>query len=299
MVKLERRRSRAIPVVAAALVALGWCSAGVADAAISPFILVSSFTLAPTSGPPGTVVNVSGKDCSPEFTNSASSDYVAIEAPTLQVNDMQIPVHKKGSWHGSFRVPAGASTGVAAPVAALCFTDTLPSLTTWYTPQTFTVTAPAPTTTTRPTTTTPGTTTPTTPTTNKPNGTTPPTRGGPSPDGGGGSGSTGPAFGGFPPGTSGGNTGGGTDNTGSDNGGAGTTRSSTTKRAAGRTAAARAADLSVPELPAARVAGASGLGWLSWLLLLALIVATVGTPFWLRRSRRSEDDDTAAVVGTR
>jgi hypothetical protein len=62
--------------------------------------------------------------------------------------------------------------------------------------------------------------------------------------------------------------------------------------------AARAADLSVPRLPGAHVAGASGLGWVAW-LLLALVVAAAGAPLWLRRSRRSDEDDGAAVVGTR
>lgn len=277
---MERRRSRAISVMFAVLVAISWCSAGVARAAIT------SFTLSPTSGPPGTVVKVSGTDCSPGLTRSASSDYAAVAAPTLKVS-IRIPVGKTGAWHGSFRVPADATSGLETLVVALCVSDGLPLLTTLYTPQTFTVTTP--TTTTRPTTTTPGGTTPTTPTTKKPNGITPPTHGGgPSPDGGGGSASTVPVFGGLPPGTSGASTG----------GGSGKARPGTTKAALNRaTAAARAADLSVPELPAAHVAGASRLGWLSWLLLFALIIAAVGAPLWLRRSRRSDEDDTAAVVG--
>jgi len=281
-----RRRARAFPAVAAGLVALSWLSTGVAGAAISS---ASPFAVSPASGPPGTVVNVNGKDCSPGSTNSAASDYVAINAPELQVTDMQVPVHQNGSWHGSFRVPAGSNAGIAAAVAALCVTDTLPSLSTWYMPQTFTVTAPAPTTT---TTTAPGGTTPTTPTTKPPTTTTPPTHGGgPSPDGGGAPGSTSPVFGGFPPGPASGNAGGGTGKSGSA-----PTGSSTAK---GRTAAARAADLSVPELPSARVAGPRGLGWLSWVLLCALIAGAIGAPLWLRRSRRSvEEDDGIAAVGT-
>jgi len=46
------------------------------------------------------------------------------------------------------------------------------------------------------------------------------------------------------------------------------------------------------------VAGTSGLGWIAW-VLLALVIAALGAPFWLRRSRRSDEDDSAAAVETR
>jgi len=291
VISTPRRRARALPVVAALLVTVGWGLTGIAHAD------VSSFVLSPKSGPPGTVVTVSGTGCSPGPTNSESSDYVAVQAPTLQLYDKQIRVRKNGSWHGTFKVPSDANAGLAAAVAALCVRDTLPSLSTWYLPQTFTVTAPPTPTTTAPGGTTP--TTPTTPTTKKPTGTTPPTHDeGPGPDGGGGPGSTVPVFGGFPPDTSGGNTGGGTDRGGSDGGGSETTRPGTTRAGLNRASrgmpAARAADLSVPRLPGAHVAGASGLGWIAW-VLLALVIAAAGAPFWLRRSRRSDEEDGAAV----
>ena len=275
-------RRRVLPVAAAVLVAAAWGSAGIASAE------VSSFTLSPTAGPPGTVVSVSGHDCEPGSTNSAASDYVAVSAPQLHVNDMQVPVHKNGSWHATFRVPADANVGLAAAVGALCVTDTLPSLNTSYAPQTFTVTAPPATTTTA----APGsTTTPTTPTTKKPNSTTTPTHGGtPSSDDGAGPGSTVPYFGGFPPGTSGGTTQGGTGGT-SATAARGAVKAHPTRA----TRAARAADLSAPGLPAAHIAGASGLGWLAWVLLLALVSAAVAGPLWLRRSRRP--DDAAGTIG--
>jgi hypothetical protein len=292
VISTPRRRARALPVVAVLLVALGWASTGIARAD------VSSFALSPTSGPPGTVVTASGTGCSPGSTVSASSDYVAVAAPTLQLYDKQIRVRKDGTWHGTFKVPSDANAGLAAAVAALCVSDTLPSLTTWYVPQTFRVTAPPTTTTTAP-----GGTTPTTPTTKKPTGTTPPTQDeGPGPDGGAGPGSTVPVFGGIPPDTSGGNTGGGTARGGSDGGGSATTKPGTTRAGLNRATrgmpAARAADLSVPRLPGAHVAGAGGLGWIAW-LLLALVIAALGAPFWLRRSRRSDEDDGAVVVETR
>jgi hypothetical protein len=256
----------------------GMASGGVADAAIT------GFALSPTSGPPGTVVSVSGTGCSPGLTVSGASDYVTVTAPTLQISTTRIATAANGSWHGSFTVPAGAKgLGLGSLVAAVCTSNALPSLTTLYTPQTFTVTAP-------PAVTTP--TTPTTPTT-KPHGpgtTTPPTNGGNPPVRGGPT-STVPVPGGVPDG-SGANPGSGGGNGGSKsgNGGSGSARPGPThidvQRAA--EASARAADLSTPELPAADTAGAGGLGWLAWLLLLALVVAAVGTPFWLRRSREPE-----------
>jgi hypothetical protein len=283
-----QRRTRVVAVLVGVLVAAGWSAAGIADAAISPF------TLSPAAGPAGTVVHVSGAGCSPGLTVSAANDYVAVTAPVLGVS-MRVPAAANGSWNGSFAVPANATPIPAGlPVAALCVSDGLPSLTTLYTPQTFTVTAP-PTTTTPTTPTTP--TSPTTPTTKPTTGSTPPTNGGgPGSGNGGGPGSTVPVFGGCPPDPSGGNSGGGSGNAGSEPGESRPGPKSTVKIGDSKAArAARAADLSVPELPAARVTGAGGLGWLSWLLLIGLLVAAVAAPFWLRRSRRPDDD--AAAIG--
>jgi hypothetical protein len=272
---MRDRRSRLVPALAAIVVALGWAAAGSAGAAIT------AFTLAPTSGPPGTVFSVSGAGCSPGLTVSAANDYVSVDVPTLQIST-RVPVAANGSWHGAFTVPAGALPA-GAPVAALCVSDGLPSLLTLYTPQTFTVTAPPTTTastTTTTTTATTGTTHPTTPTT-KPREsggsipTPPPTNGG----------TTLPISGGTP-------AGGGGSNGGSAHGGSGTTRpgAGTVDVEHATSAAARAADLSAPELPAADVGGSGGLGWLVWLLLLSLVGAVVATPLWIRRSRRTVAD---------
>ena len=283
-----RRRVRGVLFAAVLAIAGSW-SAGVAGA-----ITVTSFRLSPTSGPPGAVVKISGHGCTPALTPLAGNDYVKVTAPALQVS-IQVPVAASGSWHGSFTVPANAT---AAPglVAALCVTGGWPALTTIYTPQTFTVIAPPPSTT--PTTTAPGSTTPTTPTT-KPDatGTAPPPQENPPISGS--PGSTAPEFASVPPGTSGGNR--GSDNsrpgtTGRSNARPGSTKADGSLQASA-IRAARAADLSVPELPGARVAAGGGLGWLAWLLLLSLLIAAVGAPFWLRRSRRSEADSAAASVG--
>lgn len=280
MTTTTRRRARAVLSCAAILVFVGSWSTGVAEAAIT------SFDLAPTSGPPGTVVKVDGTACSPGLTVSATDDYVAIAAPGFQVS-MQAPVAANGSWHASFKVPAGANAG-ASPVAALCVSDGLPSLTTVYTPQTFTVTAPPSTTTT--TTTAPGSST--TPTTKKPPpGTSPPTHGGTPSTGDGNPGSTVPGSVVVPPPATSGNTGGGSTTGGS-------AKPSQRAIKADVSRAARAADLSAPELPASLVTGAGGLGWLAWLLLVALVVAAVGAPYWLRRSRRPQADDAAAAGDT-
>jgi hypothetical protein len=288
------RRCR-LPALAALFVTAGWLAAGSAGAAIT------SFSLSPTSGPPGTVVNVSGADCKPGLTTSASNDYVAVAAPSMNVS-LRVPVAPNGSWQGSFTVPADASSAPSSssanPVVALCVSDTLPSLTTVYMPQTFAVTAPP--TTTPTTTTAPGSTKPTTPTTkpHEPGSTTPPTEGGnPKPGRDGGATSTVPFVGAFPPGPSGGGAGpnpAGPNRRGATTAGPSSTQTEIT-RAALAARAARAADLSVPELPAAHVNGAGGLGWLSWLLLLALVVAAFAAPLWLRRSREQPGD--AAGLG--
>ncbi|MDQ1481255.1 MAG: hypothetical protein QOI44_2116 [Actinomycetota bacterium] len=280
-----RTRAGRLPALAALLVAACWASGGLAGAAA-----ITTFALSPSAGPPGTVVNVNGADCSPGFTASAATDYVRVDAPTMNVS-IRVPVALNGTWHGSFTVPANASSAAASsnPVFALCVSDTLISLATLYTPQTFTVTAPSSTTSSP--TTAPGSTKPTTSTTKPQRGgsTTPPTQDG-NPQPGGGPTATVPSLGGFPPATSGGGNGGGSDN------GTTTARPGTTKADATRAArAARAADLSVPGLPAAHVKGAGGLGWLAWLLVLALVTAAFAVPIWLRRSRERQDQ--AAGLG--
>ena len=277
------RRACRLPGLAALLVAAGWLAAGSAGAAG-----ITSFTMSPGSGPPGTVVTVSGVGCSSTLS-VPSNDYVALEAPTFRIST-RLPVAPNGSWHGSFTVPSNASSGSGNLVAPLCVAG-LSLFTTVYTPQTFTVTAPP--TTTTPTTTTPGSTNPSTTTTKPPGpggGTTPPMEGGnPKPDGGGGSTSTVPFVGGFPSGTSGGGAGAGPNRVGATTAGPSSTETDVT-RAARTARAARAADLSVPEFPTAHVSGTGGLGWLSWLLLVALVVAAFAAPLWLRRSRERPDD---------
>jgi hypothetical protein len=283
MVITTRTRPGRLPALAALLVAAGWASGGLAGAAA-----ITTFTMSPASGSPGTVVTVRGAGCSATLS-VPSNDYVRLEAPTFQIS-MRVPVATNGSWHGSFTVPSNSSSGSGNPVAAVCVSTGLPLLPPVYAPQRFTVTAPP--STTSPPTTAPGTTKPTTSTTSphRPGSSTPPTQdGNPKPDGAG-STSTVPSVGGFPPGTSGGGTRGGS------NIDATTARPGTTKADATRAArAARAANLSVPVLPAAHANGAGGLGWLAWLLVLALVTAAFAVPLWLRRSR--ERPDNAADLG--
>ena len=101
---------------------------------------VLGFDTSPSSGPAGTVVQVSGTGCAPGITLSPAQDHVKISSTTLAVST-DIVVAADGSWHGTFAVPANAPA-LPGLVAALCFTNGLPSLTTIYSPQTFTVTGP-------------------------------------------------------------------------------------------------------------------------------------------------------------
>ncbi|MDP9336790.1 MAG: hypothetical protein M3Q30_26250, partial [Actinomycetota bacterium] len=157
-----RRRGTLGAVVALAVIAVAsLATRGVAGAA------VQSFSVSPRSGPPGTVVDVSGTACSPGITVTPAQDYVQISS-TMQPLSTNIPVAAGGSWSGSFTVPSNA-TPAAGLIFAVCFTNALPSLTTTYTPQGFTVTANPPT-----TTTTARNTLPTTPTTARPTTITPP-----------------------------------------------------------------------------------------------------------------------------
>jgi hypothetical protein len=272
--------SRVAVVVFVVLVAAWWSFSGPAGAAVLPFVL------APTSGPPGTHVNFSGTGCSPGLTLT-SSDFVAVAAPTFSVT-VQRPVEADGSWHGSFKVPADAVAADAA-VAAVCVTDGLPSLTTQYTPQVFTVTTSSPTTTTQPPTTTTGGTTPTTPGSTTPKaggGTTPTTRGTPPPDTGGGSepSTTIPTSEGVPSGGS--NPGPGGGEAGNKSGAGARPIKANVDRATRRaTPMGRAADLRAPELSAARINHMSELDWLAWTLLIAFVFAAVAAPLLLRRLR--------------
>ena len=266
--------SRVAVVVFAVLAAGWWSFSGSAGAAVLAFVL------APTSGPPGTHVDVSGTGCSPGLTLS-SSDFVAVAVPAFDVT-VQRPVEADGSWHGTFKVPADAVAGDAA-VAVVCVTDGLPSLTTLYTPQTFTVTTASPTTTTSQPPSTTGGTTPTTTGGTTPKPGTPTTGGEPPPGTGGGSepSTTVPTSEGVPSGGPNGGPGGG--EAGNKSGAGARPVKADVDRAPRR--ATRAADLRAPELSAARINDMSELDWLAWTLLIALVAAAVAAPLLLRRLR--------------
>jgi hypothetical protein len=100
---------------------------------------VGSFSVAPSSGPPGTRITVSGTGCSPGLSVSHSQDYVSVSASTFGVDEHAF-VDAAGSWSTTLVVPASAPAGPVS-ISAVCMTDGLPSLVTVYTPQTFTVTA--------------------------------------------------------------------------------------------------------------------------------------------------------------
>jgi len=238
---------------------------------------VTAFVLSPHAGPPGTVVQVSGAGCNPGLPGSAQTDFVAVTAAALGVV-VKIPVHANGTWSGDFTVPATASSG-AAEVAPICVSGALPSLTTIYMPQTFTVTAGPPT--------TPGTTTP-------PAGSTTP-RTKPSdhpttvfvPDDPSvvvGVPSTNPQVTSDSAGTDG-------TSPGAPGSTAGSHATSTAPHAAGngkRPAAAGSATLEQADLGSyGASADDGGLGWLSWLLLLALVSAAGGATVLIWRARRT------------
>lgn len=245
---------------------------------------VQAFSVSPSSGPPGTIVNVSGTACSPGITVSATQDFVRISSTTLSLAT-DIPVAANGSWHGTFTVPGNAP---AAPglVLAACFTDALPSLTTTYTAQGFTVTAgPAPTT----TVTTPTTSKPTTPTTLRQT-TNPPPSTNPGPADHGGTPATPPANGLTP--TTPHNPGG--DGSGGAPGGA-AIGSSTTAGRSGRPATsgkvgtpakaasgqiATAAGLRDPNLASTRSGRHDGSAWILWLVLVAVVAGAVALSWW-------------------
>ncbi len=253
-------------VIVVATVAWGMSAAAHAD--------VSDFELEPTSGPPSTLVHVSGGDCTPGIAPSSTTDYVAVAVPMLSTW-RQAPTAADGSWRTSFTVPADAAPGPAL-VTALCISGGLPALSTIYAPGTFTVTATpsaAVTTTTRqppqqgtgaptPTTRAPGTTS---------GGSTPATRGTPrigAPEA-----TTVP---GTPPST-------GTM--------PGTTTAPTPSRRVTTTHPSNdrpvaAADLHTPTLSSGIPTGPGRLNWLGWTLMALLAAGTVGGGGWLLWSRR-------------
>lgn len=271
---------------------------------------VQAFKVSPASGPPGTVVNVSGTACSPGITVSSTQDFVRISSTTLSLAT-DIPVAANASWHGTFTVPGNAA---AAPgvVLAACFTDALPSLTTTYTPQRFTVTAgPAPTTTVT-TPTTPQPTTPTTPrqTTNPPpstspgpadqggppttrpaNGSTPTTNGGASPGSGNGPGGSngGGGSGGAPGAAIGSST------TVGKSGGHATSSKAGTPKKSGSGQIATAAGLRDPNLASSNSGGDDGTAWILWLVLVAVVAGAVALSWWWQHRAPGEVDPNSEV----
>jgi hypothetical protein len=279
-----RRRGTLGAVVAIAVIAVASVATrGVAGAA------VQSFDVSPPSGPPGTVVDVSGTACSPGITDTAQ-DYVQITSTTLAPST-NIPVAVNGTWHGSFTVPGNAAP-TAGLIVAVCFTDGLPSFTTSYTPHGFTVTANPPA-----TTTTVGNPLPTTPTTARRTTITPaPTTVGPNDPGG--TPTTYPSSGSTPGSTGGGNSGGGTGNGGSRRGAAGgpgiggsTGSTPGVTRGAATSNVATAAGLRDPRLASSTSSrGGSGALWVLWLVLL-LLAAGAGALLWWWQHREPGETD--------
>jgi hypothetical protein len=292
-----RRRSRpARPAIVGlgipALVVLGLVlvgSSGRAGAA------VLGFGMSPSSGPGGTVVQVSGTGCAPGITLSPAQGHVKISSTTLALST-DIAVAADGSWHGTFAVPANAPA-LPGLVTALCFTNGLPSLTTIYTPRTFTVTGPL-----LPTTPATTPTTPTTPTTETAQHTTttttgsfvtPTTPGATTVTPG-----TGPGATGGGPGRDGGGRPGGGNAGGGPTGGGGNPRSVPRRGTSGSSPAvngraATAAALENPELASSTTGrGHSSSAWIFWLVLLALVI---GAGLLLRWWHRREPIDAVAT----
>jgi len=238
---------------------------------------VTAFTLSPHAGPPGTVVHVSGAGCNPGLLGSPQTDFVSVTAPTLRVS-VRVPVSANGSWSGAFTVPADGGSGSSATVTAVCVSGGFASLTTIYSPQTFTVTAP-------PATTTPGTST----TRPGSRGTTP--------------GTTRPGHPGtvFVPdypstvvGMPSGNPHVTPDTAGTGPGDTGShaeSHATSTTRAPGKTKdAASGGPAALQQVDLGSYVGSgydSGLGWLGGLLLLSLLIAAIGAALMIWRARRA------------
>jgi hypothetical protein len=228
-------------------------------------------------------VTVSGSGCGPGLTHSAS-DYVSVSSTTLPLG-VQVPVNGNGSWSTTFTVPPG-TLPLPAAIAALCFTNGFPSLTTIYTPGTFTVTAAAPP---PPPTAPPPATTPTTPgnTASPANPTTPTTK------------STKPGNKGNQPGADSAGGTGSTSGAGRSGSGSGARRSGggsgdeefatlagTVENGGSGGKSGVAAGLRSPELASDSNDAGGGLGWW-WLLVLVLLAAAVGGAWAWWRSRRA------------
>jgi hypothetical protein len=261
-----RRAAGALAAVAALLlVAGGWAEpAGAA---------VTTFTMAPAAGPPGTVVHVRGHGCTPGLLGSQGTNFVTVSATTLDVV-FRAPVAADGMWSGSFTVPvSGAGVlGSSAPVDAVCVSTGVASLTTLYTPKSFTVTVASP-----PPTTGPGAP----PTTGEPPGgtvvipgdTTTVVR--------------------APPDDAG--DGGGTNVQDAAlrhvNQQAAAPRDGKSRR----TEAATLRPVGIDARSATSTGGA-GLGWLGWTLLLVLLLAALGASAFVWHARRSPDAGDGGVA---
>jgi hypothetical protein len=146
--RVASTRGRAVSVLAAVATLPVVAGLVVAGAAAPAGAAITTFTLAPAAGPPGTVVHVRGRGCAPGVLGSSRTNFVTVSAPTLDVA-FRAPVRSAGTWDGSFTVPASGAGVIArrAQVAAACISTGVASLTTIYAPETFTVTAaprPAP-----------------------------------------------------------------------------------------------------------------------------------------------------------
>ena len=76
---------------------------------------VTNFSLAPTSGPTGTVVSVSGSGCTPGLVRSSSLDYVQVAMTTVPSTSAHLAVAANGTWQGTLTVPANAAAATSRP----------------------------------------------------------------------------------------------------------------------------------------------------------------------------------------
>lgn len=239
--------------------------------------LPTSFAMSPSSGPPGTTVQVSGNGCSPGLLFGSSS--VMINAGTMPPTSVQVPAKSNGAWRGTFKIPGGARAA-AAEVTATCVSGGLQSLLTMYWPKTFTVSGQVvPTTAASPVSAPPRTST--TATLSAPGIAGPTTTSHVSvPNDGAGSGA---------PGASTDTRAGAASGNGS-NGHDGVPGASGTAPGKGATASgpvARAADLRSPELSVSKSNDPAGLGWLLWLLVLSVPAGALALYAWMRHARRA------------